>query len=236
MPKVSQTHLDARRQQILDAAIECFSRQGFHPTSMQDIIKESGLSSGAIYTYFKSKEELIEAIAERRHARELALIQSAGLESELNTTLERLIESFFHLLVDTKEKKERRLAIQLWGEALRNPRILRSVRKGIDEPRRILSRLLQQAGDQGHLSLGRDQEALARVLIALFQGLVLQLAWDRSIEVEPLLETAKNLLIGNLKGRSSEGSRGDRSSVCRKSVREPLLIGHIGPGQNRGHD
>jgi AcrR family transcriptional regulator len=198
MPKVSQTHLDARRQQILDAALECFSRQGFHPTSMQDIIKESGLSSGAIYTYFKSKEELIEAIAERRHARELALIQTAGLESELNTTLERLIESFFHLLVDTNEKKERRLAIQLWGEALRNPRILRSVRKGIDEPRRILSRLLQQAGDQGHLSLGRDQEALARVLIALFQGLVLQLAWDRSIEVEPLLETVKQLLVGKL--------------------------------------
>jgi TetR/AcrR family transcriptional regulator, transcriptional repressor of aconitase len=55
MPKVSQNHLDARRQQILAAAIECFCRQGFHPTTMQDIIKESGLSSGAIYTYLPVK-------------------------------------------------------------------------------------------------------------------------------------------------------------------------------------
>jgi TetR/AcrR family transcriptional regulator, transcriptional repressor of aconitase len=198
MPKVSQNHLEARRQQILDAAIECFSRQGFHPTTMQDIIKESGLSSGAIYTYFASKEELIEAIAERRHAKEEALIRSAGVENEITATVDRLIESFFELLVDNKEKKERRLAIQLWGEALRNPRILKSVRAGVNEPRKILAELLRQACDRGALSPGSDPEAIARVMIALFQGLVLQLAWDRSIEVEPLVETIKEMLVERL--------------------------------------
>jgi AcrR family transcriptional regulator len=197
MPKVSQSHLDARRQQILEAAIECFSRQGFHPTTMQDIIRESGLSSGAIYTYFASKEELIEAIAERRHAREQALIRTAGFEGEITTTLERLIQSFFHLLIDNKERKERRLAIQLWGEALRNPRILRTVRKGVDEPRKMLTKLFQQAGDQGDSSPGQDPEAMARVMIALFQGLVLQLAWDRTIEVESLLEVVRKMIIGS---------------------------------------
>jgi AcrR family transcriptional regulator len=196
MPKVSQSHLDARRQQILDAAIECFSRQGFHPTTMQDIIRESGLSSGAIYMYFASKEELIEAIAERRHARELALVQTAELEGEITTTLERLLQSFFHLLIDTKERKERRLAIQLWGEALRNPRILTTVRKGVDEPRKILTKILQQARKQGDLLPGCNAGATARVMIALFQGLVLQLAWDPSIEVEPLVESVRKMLFG----------------------------------------
>jgi AcrR family transcriptional regulator len=196
MPKVSQSHLDARRQQILDAAIECFSRQGFHPTTMQDIIRESGLSSGSIYMYFASKEELIEAIAERRHARELALVQTAELEGEITTTLERLLQSFFHLLIDTKERKERRLAIQLWGEALRNPRILTTVRKGVDEPRKILTKILQQARKQGDLLPGCNAEATARVMIALFQGLVLQLAWDPSIEVEPLVESVRKMLFG----------------------------------------
>jgi AcrR family transcriptional regulator len=208
MPKVSQSHLDARRQQILDAAIECFSRQGFHPTTMQDIIKESGLSSGAIYTYFASKEELIEAIAERRHAREEALIRRAGLETEITSTVEQLIQSFFELLVDNKERKERRLAIQLWGEALRNPRILRTVRKGVDEPRKILAGLLHQARDQGDLLPGCDPEAMARVMIALFQGLVLQLAWDRSVEVEPLVDIVRNMLIGKLQNRSSDSVAG----------------------------
>jgi TetR/AcrR family transcriptional regulator, transcriptional repressor of aconitase len=202
MPKVSQSHLEARRQQILDAAIQCFARHGFHPATMQDIIRESGLSSGAIYKYFPSKEELIEAIAERRHTRELALIETAGSDGEITHTVERLIQSFFNLLIDTKEKKERRLAIQLWGEALRNPRILLTVRKGVDKPRKVLTRLLQQARDHGDLLPECDPEAMARTMIALFQGLVLQLAWDPSLEVEPLLKIVRQMLIGSIKTSS----------------------------------
>jgi TetR/AcrR family transcriptional regulator, transcriptional repressor of aconitase len=221
MPKVSQTHLDARRQQILDAAVECFSRQGFHPTTMQDIIKEAGLSSGAIYSYFASKEELIEAIAERRHARELALIQSAGVQDEITITVERLIQSFFHLLVDPKEKKERRLGIQLWGEALRNPRILGTVRKGVDEPRAILTRLLEDARDQGDLLPGCDPEAMARAMIALFQGLVLQLAWDRTIEVEPLVEVVRKMIIATyLRTEASPVRKTPRPSIRRRRLHE----------------
>jgi AcrR family transcriptional regulator len=203
MPKVSQSHLEARRQQILDAAVGCFSRHGFHPTTMQDLIRESGLSAGAIYTYFASKEELIEAIAERRHARELALIEKAGSDGEITNTVERLIQSFFRLLIDNKEKRERRLAVQLWGEALRNPRVLRTVRKGVDEPRKMLIRLLQQARDHGDLLPQCDPEAMARTMIALFQGLVLQLAWDPSLEVEPLLEIVRKMLNASIKTSSS---------------------------------
>ena len=46
MPRVSEDHLLARRQQILDAARVCFLRDGFHNTSMQDVIAEAGLSVG----------------------------------------------------------------------------------------------------------------------------------------------------------------------------------------------
>ena len=49
MPKVSEQHREARRDQIVDAALRCFSRKGFQRTSMADIIAESGLSAGAIY-------------------------------------------------------------------------------------------------------------------------------------------------------------------------------------------
>jgi hypothetical protein len=69
----------------------------------------------------------------------------------------------------------------------------------VDEPRRILTRLLKQARDQGKLSVEHDPAAFASVMIAIFQGLVLQLAWDRGIRVEPLLKTVKNLLISNLR-------------------------------------
>src|SRR3954470_18901979 len=61
MPRVSEEHLERRRRQILDAARRCFVRKGVHETSMQDIFAESGLSAGAVYRYFKSKNEIVAA-------------------------------------------------------------------------------------------------------------------------------------------------------------------------------
>src|SRR5919197_5412070 len=63
MPRVSEAHLERRRRQILDAARVCFIRKGFYETSMQDVFRESGLSAGAVYSYFKSKDDLVKAIA-----------------------------------------------------------------------------------------------------------------------------------------------------------------------------
>jgi TetR/AcrR family transcriptional regulator, transcriptional repressor of aconitase len=64
MPKVTHEYRDARRDQILSAARRCFLRNGFHATSVQDLVAESGLSSGAVYRYFASKDDVIIAIAE----------------------------------------------------------------------------------------------------------------------------------------------------------------------------
>ena len=64
MPRVSDDHLAARRQQIVSAALRCFARDGFHATSVRDVVRESGLSAGAVYSYFPSKEELVAAAVE----------------------------------------------------------------------------------------------------------------------------------------------------------------------------
>ena len=58
MPRVSEAYERARRHQILDAAAKCFSRGGFSATSMPEIAAEAGLSVGALYRYFSSKEDL----------------------------------------------------------------------------------------------------------------------------------------------------------------------------------
>lgn len=63
MPKVSDEHRAAQRQRIQDAAITAIQRKGLASTTMSDIIKESGLSAGAIYGYYAGKDELIRDIA-----------------------------------------------------------------------------------------------------------------------------------------------------------------------------
>ena len=60
-------HLD-RRPQILDAAEACFTRSGFHRTTMQDVAGEAGMVPGNLYRYFASKDALILALIERDRA------------------------------------------------------------------------------------------------------------------------------------------------------------------------
>src|SRR5271165_2469667 len=118
MPKVSRQHQESRRNQITEAAAKCILKKGFHHTSMQDIVSESGLSPGAIYLYFKSKEEIIESVADMRHAAEREIIANAFGGGDTNTALNRLVETFFNSLANKEVRAERSIWVQLWGEAL----------------------------------------------------------------------------------------------------------------------
>ena len=66
MPKISTAQRETRRQQILDAALRCFSRDGFHNTTTADIVGESGVSQGTLYLYFTTKDDIIVALADDR--------------------------------------------------------------------------------------------------------------------------------------------------------------------------
>ncbi|MGA7203864.1 MAG: helix-turn-helix domain-containing protein, partial [Specibacter sp.] len=65
MPRVSDEHRQLMTLRIEQAAMECARRKGFAALSMSDIISESGLSAGAIYGYYKGKDELLAALARR---------------------------------------------------------------------------------------------------------------------------------------------------------------------------
>jgi AcrR family transcriptional regulator len=210
MPKVSQSYLDARRSQILDAATACFAREGFHRATMQDIVKESGLSPGAIYNYFASKEEIIEAIAEERQSKEGLLIAEAQKLSDLTKALRRIRDAFFTPLPDPKERRRRRVGIQLWAEAQRNPKIHEIVRRGMDGPRELLSRMITEAQSRREIPKSLDPDATARLMIATFHGFVLQLDWDETVTVEPYLKVLDRCLEGLL---APAGRRGKRLGV-----------------------
>lgn len=193
MPKVSQEHLDARRQQVLDAAAARFADAGFHRTSMQDIVRESGLSAGAIYRYFAGKGQIVRAIADDRHQREWSAILAATDPDDASKTLYQLSRLFFEPLRSTAERRSRRIGIEMWAEALHDPVVLETTREGVNEPLRLFRDVLSAAQQKGEFTRHVDPEAMGRVMIALFQGFVLQLAWD-DVDVEPFLAVIDFLL------------------------------------------
>jgi AcrR family transcriptional regulator len=189
-PKVSQEHLDARRRQIVDAAITCFTRDGFHRATMQDICREARLSPGAVYRYFSSKDELIEAIADERHAREAGFMSHA-LEVGGAEGLRALGRASFSSLADPDERRRRQLGVQVWSEAVRNPAIHKIIMGGIDRGRVVMAELVREAQERGELSPGLDPDSVARVMLAMFQGFILQQAWDERVDVAAYLETVE---------------------------------------------
>jgi TetR/AcrR family transcriptional repressor of uid operon len=94
MPKLTPATQAARRAHILDAAELCFARSGFHRTTMQDICKEAGISAGALYIYFASKEALIAGIAERDRAKLAGELAELAKAPDLTTALGQLGEHY----------------------------------------------------------------------------------------------------------------------------------------------
>jgi AcrR family transcriptional regulator len=223
MPRVSRAHLDARRRQILAAASECFARQGFHRTSMQDVVRRARHSPGAIYRYFASKDDIIAAIAAERHEREAALIAAAGAAGRSGPALQALARDFFALLREPEERAQRRVAVQTWAEALRDPRIHALVRRGVDGPRKMLASLVRAARRRGELARDLDPDATARVMIALFQGFVLQQAWEPTVRVEPYLAVldalVAPLMAGTARRRAPRKRGRARAAASRGAAR-----------------
>ena len=130
MPRITAARANEQRGRILDAALTCFAREGFHAATVQDIVEESGLSPGAIYGYFKGKTEIAMAIASERHAMERRRMEFALAAPDIDTSLQRLVEGFVLELRNPEERRWRHLAVQLWAESLSNPRLKREALGG----------------------------------------------------------------------------------------------------------
>src|ERR1700733_14035506 len=144
MPKITQAQRDTRRQQILDAALRFFSRDGFHATTTADIVRESGVSQGTLYLYFAGKDDIVVALADDRHQREAFLNAVAQSERDPVQGLLALIELHGRGLGEDGRLEGRRVGVQGWAEALRNPRIHDSVVEGLSTVRAVIERLIER--------------------------------------------------------------------------------------------
>lgn len=161
MPKVAQAHLDARRQQIVDAARARFADHGFARTSMADIVTASGLSTGAIYRYFTSKDEIVVAVCEQA---------DSAFPSELTVeAISRLLE---HMRRLAREKGHARLVAQIYAEAAISPDLAKIVQQQLLTLRAAVADLLPDRPD-------RDKTQAAVAFVALCAAYSQQLAlWD----------------------------------------------------------
>lgn len=174
MPRVSDEHLTARREQILEAARVCFLRNGLHNTSMQDLIREADLSVGAVYRYFKSKNEIIGAIAAS-----VAGTLSVYVEELARRTPRLPIGEVMSLVLDVLDVQigpngNFPIALQVWAEATRDPAIAEIVRDRYESTRSAFTVIAEMAVDAGELPPDTDVAAVGSALFGMVPGYALQ--------------------------------------------------------------
>jgi AcrR family transcriptional regulator len=173
MPKVLPEYIELRRRQVVEAAASCFARSGFHRTSMQDICREANLSPGAVYRYFRSKEEIIATMGDEHHQRDMAFIEMARSRSDTLEVFDQLANLFFATL-EAGGEPNTCTDVDLYAEALRNDHIRAMLLKSSDAIREAFKDIMSQAQARGEVNPSLDPDAVARVFMALFQGFILQ--------------------------------------------------------------
>jgi AcrR family transcriptional regulator len=193
---VSEIHLSQRRQQILDAALRCFAANGFHSTSMRDVIHQSGLSAGAVYNYFPGKEELI-AAAVSPMLDALVTIADETLQPTRSPArgiaelLQRVAPIALRADVDLS-----RIAVMAWGEALRDDTVRQLLVRAYPAVRTKLIEAVSAWRQAGRLPADTDDEALGQVLFATLTGFVMQHALFGDVDAGRY-GNALSLLLGD---------------------------------------
>ncbi|GLW34268.1 TetR/AcrR family transcriptional regulator [Actinoplanes regularis] len=179
MPRVSEQYLASRRAEILSAAARLFSANGFHATSMADVINESGLSAGAVYRYFRGKDELIAAVAEEgltaadEAFTELLSEDAVPSPQQALAALIRAINDRMtpHPLIGVDVT---RIGVQVWAEALRSPELAGRANEVYRRLRGHFAEVARRRQAAGYLPADAVPEQVGAAMLSLAQGFILQ--------------------------------------------------------------
>lgn len=197
-----------RREEILAAAQRCFARSGFHQSSMQEICAEAAISPGGLYRYFRSKEAIIAAIAERDRADAAANFAALADVPGIFEGLEKLARRY--LIERTDE--EISLCAEVRTESRRNPEIGRIHNAINADVEAGLVGVLRKAVERGEIRSDLDLERIVMVLLALGDGLEWRRAAEPNFDVEPLIPYVMQVVRCLLTHGPGATSRSDKEN------------------------
>jgi TetR/AcrR family transcriptional regulator, repressor for uid operon len=159
-----------RRTQILDAALVCFAKRGFHQASMHDISAEAGISVGLIYRYFENKDAVISAMADR-HKKEIhEVLERAKQAPTLLESLEILFTA--HCCEDAPQVVSA-FVVDLYAEASRNQHVADLVRDVLQTAMDGVTVLIARAPEAQTAAHGLSPTELAELIYAVARGMLM---------------------------------------------------------------
>ncbi|WP_332671647.1 TetR/AcrR family transcriptional regulator [Aromatoleum sp.] len=202
MSLADSERLEARRQQVLDAAAECFHKSGFHGASMAQIAKTAGMSPGHIYNLFQNKEDVISMIVEREQVELLAKVDAMRRADDV---VQAMIDQVACGVESQLSGSDAALHMEILAEAGRNPKLAAVVRDADGQGREKLESLLGAALAQKNLRREPEEvRARVEVLMALFDGLMVRSLRNPSVDREAVAPVVARLVAALIDGDVAE--------------------------------
>jgi AcrR family transcriptional regulator len=196
---------EEQRHRIMEAAIRAFARKGYHNTTMDDIVKESGLSKGTLYWYFENKKQLFMALLE--HDVESGKAEMIAEARKHNTFIAQ-IRALFDIYLEfnqahdeAHENTYRRISAEYWQQAVIDPDIREIyIKHYYTFWTDFATELLIEAKTRSEIAKDIDIEAIISVLIAVFDGLMLQwMVKYNPVSIERVFKTFMLMLEKSLR-------------------------------------
>jgi AcrR family transcriptional regulator len=174
-----------RKQQIFEAAIVCFGRQGYHLTKMDDIAAEAGLSKGLLYWYFKGKKELFLSLFQEI-IDQFEMAWQPIIADKTSSATEKILATLDMFRNEFKETAAFfGVMMEAWAQTLHDEDVV-SILDNFYQPYvNMMTQIVEQGIASGEFRV-TDLEATTLVLLSMFDGVTLALGmgifkhdWDK---------------------------------------------------------
>jgi AcrR family transcriptional regulator len=188
MPRITEERRESRREQVLEAARACLQEHGLEAVSMEMIIARSGLSTGAVYGYFKGKDQIINAVVAEGTAAMAENLAPVLTNPEPPPPTE-FVEQLLRAVVGFGQDKDidiDRLYVSLhgWSHSQSNPELKESMRLSYAGLRQLLTDVVRRWQVSGAVDATMDPESMAELLTSITLGFVAQRALAGSADVK----------------------------------------------------
>lgn len=196
---------EERKAQIFQAALTCFSRKGYHQTTMDDIVAESGLSKGALYWYFESKKELFLSLFQEVMGQFSQTWES--IVNEKASATDKLLSSLALFRTEFKEFVPFfGVLMEAWALTLHDEDVENLTRELYEPYLDIMTRIVEEGITSGEFRVVSSQATALVVMTLFFDGIALALGTGlQQLDWDDIMDAAEELV---LHGLGAEGERG----------------------------
>jgi AcrR family transcriptional regulator len=164
---------------------------------MKDICETAGLSTGAVYNYFPSKEDIVSRCAEISLQRNEAMFATAS-EKDVVNAFKDLTAMLFSLTKQEGIREAMSFDLELWAESTRNKRVYEALHKNELAIIAMIDEMVQKGQKEGIFNPEIDAISFARVLFSTFIGFEVQMVSNPDMDVDSYLAVLHSLVEGTL--------------------------------------